>query len=86
MFGFAEEVGFVGRQQVYHGLDFFRKVAASEHSVVVAKTAQFVLREPPAQAADEQDFLGVGESDPGNLVDQPLEQAEFLVGDGRFDH
>jgi hypothetical protein len=48
---FAEEVGFVGGQQVDHGLQFVRFGAAGDEAVVLAEAGKPVVLEPPPQAA-----------------------------------
>ncbi len=86
MLGFAEEVGFIGRQQVDHGLQFFRLLAIGEKAVVLGEGLEAVMTQAFLQTSDQQNLFRIGEADAGDFVDEPLKQAEFLLGDGGFAH
>lgn len=78
---FAEEVGFVGGQQVDHGLQFVGIGVAGDEAVVLGETGKPVVLQPLPQAAHQQHLLAVRQADPSDLVDQLLELRKLGVAD-----
>lgn len=79
--GLTEEIGLVGGQQIDHRLLLVGVAAAAQQSVVVTETVDSQFPEAALQAADQERLLAVCQVNAGDLVDQSLEESEFLVGD-----
>ena len=82
--GLAEEVGFVGGQQVDRRLNLRRVRLALQQGEVIAVAAQPPCLKALGQAATDQGFLGRGQGDAGGIEDESLEVAEFMVGQRRI--
>ena len=78
---FTKEIGFVGGQQVDHGLPFGGAIAGCDVLVVLAEIEAVERLETARQATDEQYFLGLRDADAGDLENQFLEHAEFGIAD-----
>lgn len=84
MLGLAEKKGFIGGEQVDHGLKLIRMATAGNHLVILGKVLELVMPKPPLQPAQDKSFFRVRQADASNLVDQLLEQEKFLIGDDKF--
>ena len=77
----AEEVGFIGGQQIDHGLQLVGFGAAGDQAMVLGEARQAMVLQAPSEASDQQDLFRVRQADPGNLVDQLLELRKLRIAD-----
>src|SRR5690606_2655941 len=77
----AEEIRFVGGQQVHHLLQLCLARRAGDQLVIVAVATQLVMAQAPPQPPYQQGAFAVAHADSGDLVDQLLELRILGVGD-----
>src|SRR5690606_17222198 len=79
MLVFAKKVGFVGGDQINRVLAFYVIFRRADDVVVFPEAVQPQLIQTAIEAAEQQDFFLIGESDPDLFKKEFLKQAEFLI-------